>query len=623
MKTFFTIALIFLFSTSEAQDSKQEIKSQIKKVTVYLKGAQVFRESFLEIKPGANVFSIPGLSAGILEQSIQAEIEDSKAKIISVGFAVNYIDEIKKSSTAIEFENELKTLHERLSQEKSLTEVFIQEEEMLKSNKSIGGQQQGVKIEDLKNAVDYFRQRLTDIKQKLAQQNLKIEQLESEITKINAQLASMKNKKTNPSGEIILKVVSKTMINSKLSLSYLVNEAQWFPTYDIRAKDVVSPINIAYKANVSQQSGENWNQVKLTVSTGDPSVGGAKPIMNTWYLGYNNRAGIQIRGISSLNTSLQNEIKGRVLSSEDSSPLPGVNVVIKGTTVGTVTDVNGEYSIPLTADAQTLVFSFVGLKTEEVPIGLKNNIDIKLQADVTQLSEVVVVGYGSSGDFSHNEYHYTPKVKKTLVATPVVRATNIEYTIDEPTTVLSDGHSQTVTMIEYELNALFEYYCAPKIDRDAFLMARVLNWNEYNFLEGEANLFFEDKFLGKSVLDTRNTSDTLSISLGRDKNVLITRTKIKDLSQTQFASGNRKSIMAYEISARNKKQQPVSIVVEDQVPIATTKEITVDLLEDSHANYDSEKGLLKWKLNLPPAKTEKLILKYSIKFPKERQLILE
>ena len=140
MKTYFTIGLIFLFAISKAQDSKQEVKSRIKKVTVYLKGAHVFRESFLEIKPGTTIFSIPRLSAGILEQSIQAEIEDSKAKIISVGFAVNSIDEIKKSSAAIEYESQLKTLHERLSQEKGLTEVFIQEEEMLKSNKSIGGQ---------------------------------------------------------------------------------------------------------------------------------------------------------------------------------------------------------------------------------------------------------------------------------------------------------------------------------------------------------------------------------------------------------------------------------------------------------------------------------------------------
>ena len=64
-------------------------------------------------------------------------------------------------------------------------------------------------------------------------------------------------------------------------------------------------------------------------------------------------------------------------------------------------------------------------------------------------------------------------------------------------------------MVEYELDALYEYYCVPKLDADAFLIAKILHWDEHNFLEGEANLFFEGKYIGKSILDTRNTSDTL------------------------------------------------------------------------------------------------------------------
>ena len=81
--------------------------------------------------------------------------------------------------------------------------------------------------------------------------------------------------------------------------------------------------------------------------------------------------------------------------------------------------------------------------------------------------------------------------------------------MEDSFSVKSDGEMRATDMVEYELDALYEYYCVPKLDADAFLIAKILNWDEHNFLEGEANLFFEGKYIGKSILDTRNTSDTL------------------------------------------------------------------------------------------------------------------
>ncbi len=87
-------------------------------------------------------------------------------------------------------------------------------------------------------------------------------------------------------------------------------------------------------------------------------------------------------------------ISGKITSIEDGSTLPGVNVVLKGTTIGTVTDIDGNYSLSVPADGGTLVFSFVGLATKEVEIGARSVIDVQMAQDVTELSEVVVTGYG-------------------------------------------------------------------------------------------------------------------------------------------------------------------------------------------------------------------------------------
>ena len=178
-------------------------------------------------------------------------------------------------------------------------------------------------------------------------------------------------------------------------------------------------------------------------------------------------------------------------------------------------------------------------------------------------------------------------------------------------------------MIEYELDALYEYYSAPKLDLSAFLTARILHWDEYNFMEGEASLYFEGKYIGKSIIETQNTSDTLTLSLGRDPSVVVKREKVKDVSSRQFVGSNQKVVYAYDISIRNGKRQPVTIVIEDQVPVPNTKEIEVDKLEYAKAEYNSDTGLVKWKKEITPGKAETLQLKYSVRFPKYSRMILE
>ena len=441
-----------------------------------------------------------------------------------------------------------------------------------------------------------------------------------------------------------LRFLRRRRLNAPITIKYLVQEARWFPSYDIRAKNIQSPISITYKANVTQQSGEDWENVTLTISSGNPSHGGAKPIIKPWIVGFNNIVAASNTTVSTVQQDKvfgpsNNLVRGRIVD-ENGQGVPGVNVLIKGTTIGTVTDAIGYYSIPLTSDAQTLVCSFIGYQTHEVSIGNQNEINIQLLPDVAMLSEVVVTGYssqtqrnitGSIAVVDGDSYSgraagvtsYAPRVKKTIVATPVVRQTDVEFTLEELFSVKSDGEMRTTDMVEYELDALYEYYCVPKLDADAFLIAKILHWDEHNFLEGEANLFFEGKYIGKSILDTRNTSDTLALSLGRDGNVLVTREKIKDYTSRHVVGSNQKSMVGYEISIRNKKSQHLTIVVEDQIPIANDKDISVDKLEDSDAEYDAETGLLKWKKEIDPGKTELINLKYVVRFPKNSRMILE
>ena len=87
-------------------------------------------------------------------------------------------------------------------------------------------------------------------------------------------------------------------------------------------------------------------------------------------------------------------VTGKVTSSEDGLPVPGVAIVVKGTTLGYITDLNGEYSFEIPADAQVLIYSFVGMKNQEIPIAGRTRIDVTLEPDVIGIEEVVVTAIG-------------------------------------------------------------------------------------------------------------------------------------------------------------------------------------------------------------------------------------
>jgi TonB family protein len=97
-------------------------------------------------------------------------------------------------------------------------------------------------------------------------------------------------------------------------------------------------------------------------------------------------------------------ITGVVISAEDGSPLPGVNVVLKGTTIGTITDDEGKFKLDGIATPSTLVYSFIGLQSKEVPVSNFAPLNVQMNTDVTQLSEIVVSG---NGDSERNEVNAT------------------------------------------------------------------------------------------------------------------------------------------------------------------------------------------------------------------------
>jgi uncharacterized protein (TIGR02231 family) len=194
---------------------------------------------------------------------------------------------------------------------------------------------------------------------------------------------------------------------------------------------------------------------------------------------------------------------------------------------------------------------------------------------------------------------------------------NTEFKISIPYTINSDGKPYLVEIQDYELPVDYSYLTIPKKDKDAFLLARMSGWGSYNLLPGEANVYFEGTYVGTSYLETASTKDTLDISMGRDKGIVVSRKKVEELCKNSTLGGNHKTARAYDIEVRNNKSKPVTIFIYDQIPLNSKKEVEVTVEDLGGAEYNEKTGELKWKMTLAPGATKKATFKFQVKYPKE------
>jgi uncharacterized protein (TIGR02231 family) len=535
MKTILLVLSVAFLSVASAQESKKQVDSKIDNVTVFLNGAQVSRKATVTVPKGTTDLVFHDVSTSVNAQSIQVTT-DFDITVLAVNHQINYIEEPTKREEITKLDTQLKALKEKAGYETAMLQVYQQEENMLIKNQAIGGSNVLLKTLDLKEAMDFQRARMTEVKNKQLEINQRITDLNLNIVKIQQQLNELNSRNSKASGEIVVTVMAKEAGVAKLGLSYVVNNAGWYPSYDLRVTDISKPIYLKYKANVFQASGEDWGNVKLTLSSGNPNESGTKPVLEPWELGVRFTP-----PIIAYDRQVKEEMRSQL-----SGKMPGIQVE----------------------------------KSRGAAVAM-------------------------------------------LTVTQTEGQTSFRFEIEQPYNIPSDGKQHTVDVQEHTINAIYEYYCVPKLEKDAFLTARITGWEEMNLINGEANLYFEGTYLGKALLDTRNTKDTLEISLGRDKNIVVNRTKLKEFSRNQVLGSSKTDERSWEISIRNKKQQPINITIQDQFPTSTQKEIVVEKGNYKEGSLDETANIITWRLKIDPAKEKKIGFSYSVKSPKAMQIDLE
>lgn len=626
MKKLSLLLVLFCFTFfAKAQELKEStFKSEIKSVTIFLSGAQIFESAQGNFPPGESVVVIKGLSPYLDEKSIQVKGKGSFV-IQAVNRRLDYLSEKNISEEVEKLEGEIETIQRNQSRENSRLEILNEKISLLSANKNLGGSQTSTSTASLKQALDFYDAELTAIKKEELQIKANMQEEDQKLNSLRSQLAGLLASDNKSTSEIRVKIKATAAGTASFELNYLVQNAGWYPKYDVRVKDVSSPLSLNYKAEVFQNTGVDWKNIKLRFSNGNPSQGGQMPEIDKWELNYARLTVLQPRNTQPFSGS----VSGRVVDQQGQG-IPGATVLVKGTTIGTTTDFDGSYSITVPGKNGRLVFSFVGMMPEEKVIN-SSIVNAQLYEDNQSLQEIVVAGYGSS-----NKKELTgATVKLRGTASPALadaqtiqttfqeNQTTVEIEVKEPYTIKSNGERTLVDLQGYQIPANYQYSAIPKLDKDAFLIAEINDWSKYSLLQGESNLYFEEGFVGKSILDGTSLQDTLGISMGRDRSIVLDRKKNEEFSQKRSIGSNITESRQYEILIRNNKSQPISLKVTDQIPISVNSEIQVEAKELSGGKLDPNTGFIEWEVPLKPGEQKTLVFGYEVKYPKREKVILD
>jgi uncharacterized protein (TIGR02231 family) len=525
MKSINYALLIMLISCSAVAQNEKSVESKISHVTVFLNKAQVTREVKTRIPEGESNLILSGLSAQLDPNSIQVS---ARGNFTMLGFSQqqNYLKDMATPARIQVLQDSLKLLQDKIANENMEKQILDKEEQMLISNQKIGGANQNLPVNELKSMAEFFRSRLHEIAVARLRRDANIRTLNESVAKVQRQMQAQNELSSRNTSEVIVRVSAKSSTEAELVVDYVVGNAGWSPLYDLRASDTREPVSLFYKANVIQRTGEDWNNVKLTLSTGNPAVGAVKPELQPWRLEFYNPDYYRLDGKAA-----------------------------------------GMRTMPSAAPAE--------MRAKEAET----------------LADFVIV-------------------EQTAV--------NTQFEISLPYTVASAAKPTTVDIGRHELKAAYRYVVTPKLDPDAFLMAASTGWGDLNLLPGEANIFFQGTFVGKTFLDPQVIKDTLLISMGRDKRIVVNRERVKNFNSHAVIGLNQKQEYAFEINVRNNQSQPVSITVEDQIPVSGNGDIEVSLSDAGGAKFTPVDGKLVWQLTLKPNESRKIAYRFEVKFPKDK-----
>jgi len=555
MKHLALTGLSMIFLTVKSQENKINTSSEVKKVTVFLTGAELNHEAKVKLKKGKNIVTFTGLSPRLDERSINLDPGTSDINVLYINSHTNHLDERKDNDKIRMLKDSLEFYRDKISLLKLEQEALTGEKNLLFKNQSIGGQP-GVSMADVEKSADFYRKRTNEINLLVFKNEKLKSKLEKERSRYSKQLSELDAEVNPPTSDITVTLVSNKDMEAPMNFKYIIPTAGWAPKYDIRTEGTGSQVKLVYRAILFNNSGLDWKDIKIILSTASPEIGINIPQLGKWYLGNE-----QAAEADQLAQYLQ--VTPGVVAYDKLQDQSGDN--------GRYEDANGDGKI-------------------------------KVQNELYQR-----ISAGNAGMKKQNQVMFR-KIEVDMLST--------EYTIDQPYTVYSDSKPYTVDVLEKTVNATYEYKAVPALEKDVFLQTRLALKDLPELVSGDASVYFGGSYIGKTFIKTIDLEDSMTVSLGRDKKIQMVRKESRQDYQRTIVGNYEKEVLKYETTVKNTRDIPVFITIEDQVPVASSSDQEVSVNDISGGLLDKPSGKISWRYTLAPGESKVIKMGYTTKYPK-------
>lgn len=538
----------FLLATGYNMWAQTRQSVDIKHATIFLNGAELSSSTKINLPQGETEILFTNIAGNVNQQSLNLGA-DNGVVIQSATFQNNFLVAETLSPRGKAIKDSIQMVEDGRAGTNNMLAVTNEQIAILSQNKQVSGANSGLSVAELTKMLDLVKTRLAGLLADKDKLNATLRKTDERLALLRMQLEEEKKKDFQPGGQLLVKFYAPRATSSDVNISYVVPNAGWSPSYDLRVEDLKNPVKLFYKANVYQNSGVKWDKIKISLSTGNPSEGAQAPALQPWYLSFYNPIAYGEGYLNKKNTPANNMSPGGAREGGTAYIIDGIRVY-------------GNRGVNLA----------------------QGSIDNYVQTNNSGVSTT--------------------------------------FDIDLPYTILSDGEQHLVSVKSYELPATYRYFAVPKMDKDAFLQAQITNWEDLNLLPATTNIFYEGSYVGQGYIDMRNTKDTMNISLGRDKKIIIRRERDKELRSVKTIGTNVKESFAYNISIRNTRKEAINITLLEQLPISNDKDIVIEDTDTDGGTLEETTGEVKWVLSVKPNETAKKKIAFTVKYPKGKTINL-
>lgn len=526
------IALAASFSAlflCQANNFSTEVK--VSEAVVYLKGAKVVATANISLKKGKNLVRLENLPRDLNSStlnfqlpksvdllSVKPELQTRNQNVVAKE-ELRLLEEIKKNNRQIEFYNwQIKVLsNSKAKRNKKSTK---------KLNRKLG-KTNSSSVDKLIKLTDYYANKVVAFDEAVNRLNEKSKMLESQNKLLNEQVSKSRTVYSKNLGlDILLELDSDLDQSFELNMSYLVEQAGWIPTYTLHAQSDKQAVEIKLSSKIYQNTGQDWNEIKLSVSSYRPNLTTQRPILHPMYI--------------------------------------------------------REFSHPLTNFQTTsLTNSYQSL----MPLSMDTEFTGTLDSNLA------------------NEFTWN-----TVVESPL----SVIYEMNRKQAIQSQMDAQHVLLDYREVAAEYVYHAVPFISNEVHLLVKIKNWNELNLMGGEAFLFLDDNYLGKTLINSSYSTNELPISLGTEERIMIRRIRMANQGEKHSKVAEESGVQSFQITYKNNLNFNIKLEILDQLPLSLSNRIVLSDRKYEDAIFAESTGALLWERELSAGESGKINFSFRV-----------